>query len=231
MTEFVPGQRWLSESETELGLGVIKEVDYRLVTVHYPAVEEERTYAKNNAPLSRVTFDVGETLTTDDGLELKVQAVNDLNGLLVYHAHPVDQPDNVQPVPESHLGHQLALNGAQERLLANQLSSNRWFELRIKALQAKAQSERSPLQGLRGARIDLIGHQLYIAEQVARRYAPRVLLADEVGLGKTIEAGLILHQQLYTGRAQRVLVVVPDALVHQWFVEICLLYTSPSPRD
>ncbi|AFT69427.1 RNA polymerase-associated protein HepA [Alloalcanivorax dieselolei B5] len=220
MTEFVPGQRWLSESETELGLGVIKEVDYRLVTVNYPAVEEERTYAKNNAPLSRVTFDVGETLTTGDGLELKVQAVNDLNGLLVYHAHPMDQPDNVQPVPESHLGHQLALNGAQERLLANQLSSNRWFELRIKALQAKAQSERSPLQGLRGARIDLIGHQLYIAEQVARRYAPRVLLADEVGLGKTIEAGLILHQQLYTGRAQRVLVVVPDALVHQWFVEM-----------
>ena len=86
MTEFTPGQRWLSESETELGLGLIKEVDYRLVTVSYPAVEEERTYAKNNAPLSRITFDVGDTLTTGDGLDLVVKDVEDHNGLVVYHA-------------------------------------------------------------------------------------------------------------------------------------------------
>ncbi|MCG8098585.1 MAG: RNA polymerase-associated protein RapA, partial [Candidatus Thiodiazotropha taylori] len=48
----------------------------------------------------------------------------------------------------------------------------------------------------------------------------RVLLADEVGLGKTIEACLILHQQLLTGRASRVLILVPDPLVHQWLVEL-----------
>ena len=47
-----------------------------------------------------------------------------------------------------------------------------------------------------------------------------MLLADEVGLGKTIEAGLILHQQLLTGLAKRVLIVVPDSLVHQWLVEM-----------
>ena len=49
---------------------------------------------------------------------------------------------------------------------------------------------------------------------------PRVLLADEVGLGKTIEACLILHRLILTGRAQRVLILVPDSLVHQWFVEL-----------
>jgi ATP-dependent helicase HepA len=74
--------------------------------------------------------------------------------------------------------------------------------------------------GLAGARIDLIPHQLYIAHEVAHRPAPRVLLADEVGLGKTIEACLILHQQLLTGRASRVLILLPDPLVHQWFVEL-----------
>ena len=52
------------------------------------------------------------------------------------------------------------------------------------------------------------------------RYAPRVLLADEVGLGKTIEAGLILHQQLLLERARRVLIVVPESLMHQWLVEM-----------
>ena len=80
MSDFTPGQRGLSESETELGLGIIKELDYRLVTVEYPAVEEERTYAINNAPLSRVTFDVGDTIRTGDELELTVAEVNELNG-------------------------------------------------------------------------------------------------------------------------------------------------------
>ena len=46
------------------------------------------------------------------------------------------------------------------------------------------------------------------------------MLADEVGLGKTIEAGLILHQQLLLERAQRVLIVVPESLMHQWLVEM-----------
>src|SRR5690554_7012044 len=61
---------------------------------------------------------------------------------------------------------------------------------------------------------------LFRSDEVGNRFAPRVLLADEVGLGKTIEAGMILHQQLRSHRAQRVLIVVPPALVHQWFVEM-----------
>lgn len=68
--------------------------------------------------------------------------------------------------------------------------------------------------------MDLIPHQLSIAAEVTGRERPRVLLADEVGLGKTIEACLILHRMLATGRAARVLVVVPEPLVHQWFVEL-----------
>ncbi|MGB2079486.1 MAG: RNA polymerase-associated protein RapA, partial [Vibrio sp.] len=49
---------------------------------------------------------------------------------------------------------------------------------------------------------------------------PRVLLADEVGLGKTIEAGMIIHQQVLSGRASRILIVVPETLQHQWLVEM-----------
>jgi ATP-dependent helicase HepA len=46
------------------------------------------------------------------------------------------------------------------------------------------------------------------------------MLSDEVGLGKTIEACLILHRLLLSGRANRILVLVPESLVHQWFVEM-----------
>lgn len=61
---------------------------------------------------------------------------------------------------------------------------------------------------------------MHIAREVADRIAPRVLLADEVGLGKTIEAGLVIHRQLLSGRASRVLIVVPENLQHQWLVEM-----------
>src|SRR5699024_6490087 len=74
--------------------------------------------------------------------------------------------------------------------------------------------------GLAGPKIELIPHQLYIADEVSRRHAPRVLLADEVGLGKTIEAGLILHRLLLAGRVERALLLVPDSLTHQWLVEL-----------
>ena len=220
MSEFCVGQRWLSEPEPGLGLGIIQDVDYRLIKVFFPASEEERTYARQNAPLSRLSYQVGDRLESDEGEALVVAAIEELQGVLVYQVHPEDAPDDLSVLPEMRLGHRLDLSGATDRLFAKQLDRNGWFELRHAALQARAHVERSPVQGLLGPRIDLIGHQLYIAHQVASRYAPRVLLADEVGLGKTIEAGLILHHQILTERARRILIVVPETLIHQWLVEM-----------
>jgi len=66
----------------------------------------------------------------------------------------------------------------------------------------------------------LIPHQFYILHEVAARQIPRVLLADEVGLGKTIEACLILQRLLAVGKVRRALILVPETLTHQWFVEL-----------
>jgi ATP-dependent helicase HepA len=101
-----------------------------------------------------------------------------------------------------------------------QIDDLRTFDLRVEALKRRAEIRQSPVRGFMGGRVDLLPHQMYIASEVASRLVPRVLLADEVGLGKTIEASLILHRLHLTGRAERVLVLVPDALVHQWFVEL-----------
>jgi len=72
-----------------------------------------------------------------------------------------------------------------------------------RSLELLNRSRKSPVRGFVGGRIDLIPHPLYIAQEVANRHAPRVLLSDEVGLGKTIEACLILHRLLLSGRVCR----------------------------
>lgn len=87
-------------------------------------------------------------------------------------------------------------------------------------MQHNSDIQQSELWGLAGVRAQPIAHQLHIAKEVADRIAPRVLLADEVGLGKTIEAGLIIHRQLLSGRASRILLIVPETLQHQWLVEM-----------
>lgn len=73
---------------------------------------------------------------------------------------------------------------------------------------------------LAGARIEPLPHQLIVAQRVLTDRQVRFLLADEVGLGKTIEAGLIIQSLLAMRPTMRVLVVVPGALVSQWFLEL-----------
>jgi len=218
--EFAPGQRWLSAPEADLGLGLVAELSEREVVVFFPACQEERRYARHNAPLTRFVHNEGDTLETADGTQLIVSEVEDADSLVVYHAHDPGDPHQQHEIPESRLAHHLALSTAADRLFARQLDKPRWFELRHEALRARQHLEGSPVLGLRGPRIELIPHQLYIAREVASRFAPRVLLADEVGLGKTIEAGLVVHQQLVSERARRVLLVVPEHLIHQWYVEM-----------
>ncbi len=220
MTEFAVGQRWLSENETELGLGIIERIDHRLVTIYFPATEEQRTYASNNAPLSRISYEQGDTIETAHGESFVVEQVMPHNDTLVYMVKADADSDKLLPIPETQLSHFLDLERATDRLFSGQLDSLKWFELRYAAMKAKEKQQSSPIIGLQGPRVDLIGHQLHIASEVGNRFAPRVLLSDEVGLGKTIEAGMIIHQQLISQRAQRVLIIVPQTLIHQWFIEM-----------
>ena len=213
-----PGQRWVSNTESELGLGIVLEVAHRRVEISFPAADEKRVYAIDNAPLSRVRYEVGQKINNIEGHQLLITEVAEHNDCLIYLGS--DENGQVMVVPELELNSFVQFSKPQERLFAGQIDKNRAFQLRLDTLRHHRQLQQSPVAGLLGARIQLLPHQLYIANEIANRYAPRVLLADEVGLGKTIEAGLIIHQHLITGRASRVLIAVPDSLVHQWLVEM-----------
>ncbi len=211
--DYQPGQRWVSESEPELGMGSVTAVTHRTVRLSFAASNETREYARDNAPLRRVRFRVGDTIKTSGGEECVVRQVADRAGLTFYH-------DGRSEIPESDLNALMSVDKPEERLPAGQVDPPEMFNLRFNALKQQHRRRKSRVRGFVGGRIDLIPHQLYIASEVSARLVPRVLLADEVGLGKTIEACLILHRLILTGRAQRVLILVPDSLVHQWFVEL-----------
>jgi len=216
--EYIVGQRWVSHADAQLGLGVVVDVEARRVTLSFPAVGEERTYASDNAPLTRLRFKAGDHISTIDNVELVVTAVEEHQGLLVYSG--TDHHDEERRVSELELDAFVQLTTPQQRLLNGHFDRNSDFALRVATFMHADRLERSPARGLLGSRTSLLPHQVYIANEVGRRHAPRVLLADEVGLGKTIEAGMIMQQQLLTGRASRCLVMVPPTLLHQWLVEM-----------
>ncbi len=216
--DFKIGQRWISHSETELGLGIITEVANRRVKILYPASAENRVYAIDNAPLSRVKYNVGDTILDSNEFKLVVTSLEEQEGLITYHGQSTE--GETKQIHELDLSSFVSFTTPLQRLYSGQLDKNKNFALRIETLQHLHGLQQSPVKGLLGSRTDLLPHQIYIANNVASRHAPRVLLADEVGLGKTIEAGMILHHQLITGKATRVLVLVPESLIHQWLVEM-----------
>ena len=216
--DFVPGQRWISNSESELGLGLVESLDFRTITIDFPASGEKRTYAIEQAPLNRVSFAVGDSIKNQANEKFTITELSEDNGLIIYQV--TNSEGESSELIETELSAAIKLNRPQDRLFTAQFDSEKTYRLRHDTLNIKQKLSSSSVNGLYGARMSLIPHQLYISHEVAKRPSPRVLLADEVGLGKTIEAGLILHHQLISGRAQRILIVVPDALLHQWLVEM-----------
>ena len=216
---YVIGQRWISHTEPQLGLGIVAEFAGRRVTISFPAIAEQRIYAGDNAPLSRVTYKQGDTVSTHDDIELTITAIEELRGILIYTGTRRARAWSA-PLPNWTSIASYNSPAPRQRLLSGQLDKDAGYQLRMATLIQRDQLQGSGARGLLGTRTSLLPHQIYIASEVARRYAPRVLLADEVGLGKTIEAGMILHQQLLTARARRVLIVVPPTLLHQWLVEM-----------
>jgi superfamily II DNA or RNA helicase len=86
--------------------------------------------------------------------------------------------------------------------------------------QAHALPLMDNVSALTSAKIDLLPHQVVLTHRVATASPRRFLIADEVGLGKTIEAALILRELISRGELGRALIVVPAGLVNNWHREL-----------
>jgi ATP-dependent helicase HepA len=111
MSGFVIGQRWISESEPELGLATVVHTEKGRVVVEFKSAGETRTYATEHAPLKRVRFRAGDMVRTLEDQEFLVNEVIGQQGLLIYVGKN-------QRVPEARLSDRLNLQGPRERLFA-----------------------------------------------------------------------------------------------------------------
>ena len=218
MNDFIPGQRWISNTESELGLGIVTEAAFNRVTLLFLATGEKRVYARDNAPLTRVRFTEGDVIESLESGKLTVSKLIEQDGLITYFG--TGETGAEIRLDEMELNHHIQFNKPQDRLFTGQFDPSAWFQLRYETWRHLQQHQQSPVKGLQGGRTSLIPHQLFIAHEAANRPAPRIMLADEVGLGKTIEAGLILHHRLNNGLSNRILIIVPESLLYQWLVEM-----------
>jgi ATP-dependent helicase HepA len=125
-------------------------------------------------------------------------------------------PDDVGPIdPRADL---------VARLAAGDVDPVEDLALRLDSLHLASLREAAGLGSFLGGRIRLFPHQLHAAERAAATSPVRWLLADEVGLGKTIEACLVLSRLVRTGRAERCLVIAPETLTVQWLGELWRKY-------
>ena len=164
--EYLIGQRWVSHADAQLGLGIVVELDGRRVTLAFPAVEEERTYAMESAPLSRLRFKAGDRISTVDKVELLVTAVNEQQGLLLYTG--TDHHDVERTISELELDAFVQLTTPLQRLLNGHFDKNSDFALRVATLDHIDRLQVSSARGLMGSRTSLLAHQVYIANDVGR---------------------------------------------------------------
>ncbi len=110
--------------------------------------------------------------------------------------------------------------GPLEALASGQAGSAAAFQVRSKIALLEATRRADSLGALLSSRVHVLPHQVGAAGRILADRIPRFVLADEVGLGKTIEAGLVFAGLRQLGIAERVLVVVPEHLAFQWLAEL-----------
>src|SRR5919198_1442880 len=110
--------------------------------------------------------------------------------------------------------------GPIDALAAGQAGAASAYRLRAQVARLEALRRADSLGALLSSRVHVLPHQVGAAGRILSDRMPRFVLADEVGLGKTIEAGLVFAGLRQLGLAERVLVVVPEHLAFQWLAEL-----------
>jgi ATP-dependent helicase HepA len=200
----------------ELGIGRVAATDARTLVVEFPRPGTTLRLARDTDALLPVDLSPGRRVRLEGTREETTVTGRLADGTLALANGSTAATHALWP---------LDVGGALlERLARGDLDDLADFAIRVKVLQLLTIREAGGLGSFLGGRVRLFPHQLYVAERASSADPVRWLLADEVGLGKTIEAALILNRLVHTGRVERCLVVAPEALTVQWLGELWRKY-------
>ena len=200
----------------ELGIGRVTALEGRAILVQFPRSGTKLRLAANTDALIPVDLSPGRPV--------RITATSEETTVAERLADGTVRLVNGRTVP-SHALWPLELEGALlERLALGDLDDVEDFLTRLDILHLLTLREADGLGSFLGGRVRLFPHQLHVAERASASDPVRWLLADEVGLGKTIEACLILNRLVHAGKIERCLVVAPDALTVQWLGELWRKY-------
>lgn len=217
MSTFQIGQRYISEQEPELGVGRVQTVEFKNVTIEFPAVKQTRIYRTVSAPIKRYLLAVGENAKSEKGVSFTVENIRMENSLAIYLGRGGREMKESELIPKA----SPRVSDIFSQLIRGECADNKEFVRREKANELSCEWQRSMVRGMIGPRVNLIPHQYYLCKRACSSSSlPRLMLSDEVGLGKTIEAGMIWHSLHSTGRIVRTLILVPESLKHQWMTEM-----------
>jgi ATP-dependent helicase HepA len=213
---WTPGDYLTHRFNPDLGIGRIAAIENRAMVVEFPRSGTTLRLA--------TTTDALAPIDLSPGRPVRVVATCEETTIVERRPDGTLHLANGQTVAAGALW-PLALEGAlADRLAMGDVDSVEDFAIRLDWLRLLALREAGGLGSFLGGRVRLFPHQLYVAERATATDPVRWLLADEVGLGKTIEAALILNRLVHTGTAQSCLVVAPDALTVQWLGELWRKY-------
>ena len=213
---FRKADRLVHAFNPDLGPGVVEEIDGRRITVLFPRDGSRLTLAADDAALRPLELRPGLLVRVEaTGVQSRiVEVVPGTDGSSAYRlaSGEVVEDSGLWPLelPADPL----------ERLAALQVDRGAAFRNRLDGLLLARTRTARGLGSFLGGRIAIHPHQLHVAERATAADPVRWLLADEVGLGKTVEACLILSRLLRTGRADRALIVAPSTLTIQWLGEL-----------
>jgi ATP-dependent helicase HepA len=210
------GDRINHRFNPDLGPGLVESIEGRTIVVRFPQTDTSLRLAADTDAIERLELRAGSrAMIVADGETVLVEAVDEGGRVRLSDGRMVHETE-VWPLPSA--------PSLVDRLAGGDIDATEEFSMRLDVLHLAATREADGLGSFLGGRIRLFPHQLYAAERATRADPVRWLLADEVGLGKTVEACLVLNHLLHTGRADRALVVAPDTLTVQWLGELWRKY-------
>jgi ATP-dependent helicase HepA len=210
----------------EYGEGRIKNTIAGKLAVHFFENAQEFRFAQdalNQGFLRRLILELGRPCTGPSGSCRVKNLVHNQNGQLrVYRVEYDNGNEEIVTEAELQPSHTKDPPSAIARLANRDLDHLTSFLSRENLQIASFLSLKNSgnLAALQSARIDLHPHQAFVAGVILDDFHKRYILADEVGLGKTVEAGVVIQDLLWGRQSARVLIICPGTLTQQWFCEM-----------